>query len=246
MTGKPGERLRFFVRRIFRRTFVLGIYRRVRELVMVPYVHRILERASAERGAGFTVLQIGANDGVSLDPLSSLVRKHGWSGVLVEPNPVNFEKLQQTYANQPQVRLERAAITTHDGTVTLYRPRDLPDGSKSPLHGSDTLDLGVTAKLAWVSKDWQSMMEPVEVPAMRLTTLLGKHGLTEVDFLLTDTEGHDKVILDQVDFQTLRPRFLQFEFIHIEASGLTELKARLRANGYTLIPLRWDIFAYRK
>ena len=171
MTGKPRERLRFFFRRIFRRTFVLGIYRRVRELVMVPYVHRILERASAERGAGFTVLQIGANDGVSLDPLSSLVRKHGWSGVLVEPNPVNFEKLQQTYANQPQVRLERAAITTHDGTVTLYRPRDLPDGSKSPLHGSDTLDLDVTAKLAWVSKDWQSMMEPVEVPAMRLATL---------------------------------------------------------------------------
>jgi FkbM family methyltransferase len=237
--------VRFFLRRLFRRTFFLGAFRKLRELVLRPYAHRLLARAAAQRGAAFTVLQIGANDGVSLDPLSSLVRKHRWSGVLVEPNPVNFEKLQHTYADHPQIRLERAAITTHDGTVTLYRPLDLPDGSKSPLHGSDTLDLNVTSKLAWVSEDWRSMMEPVEVPAMRLATLLEKHGLTEIDFLLTDTEGHDKIILDQVDLETLRPRFIQFEFIHIPQADLQELKARLRRHGYRLLPLRWDIFAYQ-
>ena len=42
-------------------------------------------------------LQIGANDGVSDDPINALVRKYNWSGILVEPGSEAFIDLQNNY-----------------------------------------------------------------------------------------------------------------------------------------------------
>lgn len=238
------SRARFWWNRIFRRTFFLGIYRKVREVVLTPYAHRLLRKAAQQRGAGFVVVQAGANDGKLQDPVSKLARELGWSGVLVEPNPANFSKLQQTYRGYPQMRLEQAAITTENGTVTLFCARAMEDGSHNPLVGTDTLHPEHHEKLSWIHKDWKDLVEPIEVPAITLSSLLEKHGLTAVDFFVTDTEGHDKAILDQIDLQTLRPRFIQFEFIHLSKGDRAELCQRLRANGYRLLSLRWDVFAY--
>jgi FkbM family methyltransferase len=245
MRATLGKRLRFWTRRIFRTTFVIGIYRKLREIAIVPYTHRLLRQASDRRGSAFTVVQVGAHDGNLLDPLSVLVRRHRWSGVLVEPNPENFKKLQETYRDHPQIRLEQAAISDQDSTVTLYRPKPLPGGEPNPFIGQDTLHPENHRKLAWIDGDWQNLIEPIDVPCLTLATLLAKHAVTEIDFFLTDTEGHDLIILDQLDFDSAPPQFLQFEFIHMAKDELKEFTDRLRGHGYKLLYLRWDIFAYR-
>ncbi len=72
-------------------------------------------------GADFTVVQIGANDGKSRDPVYPFIMERGWSGILVEPIPSMFEKLSNTYRDVPNVKLENCAIANTDGTVKMYR-----------------------------------------------------------------------------------------------------------------------------
>src|SRR3954468_10330611 len=48
-------------------------------------------------------LQIGANDGVTGDPIRAFVTRYGWHGVCLEPQPEAFARLQATYRDQPQV-----------------------------------------------------------------------------------------------------------------------------------------------
>lgn len=244
MSRSLAEKAGFWVRRVFRRTFVIGIFRKLRELAVRPYTHHLLARASQKLGAAFTVVQIGANDGVLDDPLSPLIFRHRWSGVLVEPNPRNFAKLRKTYQDQPQIRLEQAAITESEGTVTLYCPIELPDGEPNPFRGLDSLSVSHFEANAWIDSDWRRYVDEIEVPSITLTRLFEKHGLEDVHFFLTDTEGYDKAILDQLDRSGVRPPFLQFEYINLPGPELAELKARLRSQGYRLLGLRWDIFAY--
>jgi FkbM family methyltransferase len=239
------KRVGIQLRRVFRRTFVIGIARKLRELIVRPYVHRLLAQATRRFGTAFTVVQVGANDGVMDDPLSGLIFQHRWSGVLVEPNPRNFAKLRQTYREHPQVRLEESAITERPGSVTLYRPIEMPDGEPNPFRGLDSMCPSHFETLSWIDKDWQRYVEQVQVPSMTLASLFEKHSLREVHFFLTDTEGYDKIILDQLDNSGVRPPFLQFEYIHMPGPELAELKSRLRSQGYRLLGLRWDIFAYQ-
>jgi hypothetical protein len=43
------------------------------------------------------VLQIGACDGSSFDPIYPFIQKYGWAGLLVEPLPDLFERLEDTH-----------------------------------------------------------------------------------------------------------------------------------------------------
>jgi hypothetical protein len=38
-------------------------------------------------------LQVGANDGLMDDPIHFLVRKYGWCGVLLEPDPLQIYRV---------------------------------------------------------------------------------------------------------------------------------------------------------
>ena len=67
-----------------------------------------------------TFLQIGAYDGVGEDDLRELVTTHNLRGVMAEPQPAAFARLQQTYRNQRQVTLLQAAIAESEGPRDLY------------------------------------------------------------------------------------------------------------------------------
>ena len=60
------------------------------------------------RNPRMTFLQIGAFDGLGLDDLHDLVIRHRLRGVMVEPQPEAFVRLQNTYRHQPQVTLLQA------------------------------------------------------------------------------------------------------------------------------------------
>ncbi|MGI9603271.1 MAG: FkbM family methyltransferase [Acidimicrobiales bacterium] len=88
------------------------------DAVIAPYLH-----------PDFFFLNIGACDGVMGDPVYPLVRRHHWRGIAVEPVPYNFERLQRNYADEPQVILENAAISTEPQTFWY-----VDEGSKSLPH----------------------------------------------------------------------------------------------------------------
>src|SRR5687768_1826025 len=76
-------------------------------------------------------MQIGAFDGQGDDDLHQLIIRHSLRGVLVEPQPAAFVRLQQAYRDQPQVVLLQAAIDEYQGTRMLYCQRSQPSMAAS-------------------------------------------------------------------------------------------------------------------
>src|SRR3954447_12802339 len=79
-------------------------------------------RLKKRRGEAVSCLQIGANDGVTNDPLHRYLTRHGWRGLLLEPlgDGVHNE-LRHTYSGSPRVILENVARADSEGSLPLYR-----------------------------------------------------------------------------------------------------------------------------
>ena len=71
-------------------------------------------------------MQIGAYDGVGDDDLGGLIKQHRLRGVLVEPQPAAFARLQKTYASQRQIVLLQAAIAEEQGLREFYGRQSRP------------------------------------------------------------------------------------------------------------------------
>ena len=178
------------------------------------------------------VVQIGANDGISGDPLAVCFSKTRWSGLLVEPVPHLHERLVAQYRERPEVRIERAAVSTRDGDAALYRLRTVPGQSPEWFNQLATLDREVLLKQRSSIPEIDSLVIEERVPTVRLDTLLARHGISRIDLLVIDTEGHDLEVLRSLDFARFRPTLLMFEHQHLSETDKQSAYALLETAGY--------------
>ena len=91
---------------------------KLRDTVKAPIdvLDLLLTKVSAER-SDFFFVQIGANNGLTDDPLRQFVTKYHWHGCLVEPQPQVFQQLLKNYAQEKQLAFENSAIADRDGTA---------------------------------------------------------------------------------------------------------------------------------
>jgi FkbM family methyltransferase len=193
-----------------------------------------LTKASPER-AGFCFIQIGANDGVTDDPLRRFVSKYHWRGILVEPQPQVFEKLVKNYEAEKQLVFENAAIEAADGMARLF-VADSKDGSANlTVFASlkkDALRRGMIGH--------EANMGEIQVPALSVRSLLHKHRVDFVDLLLTDVQGYDCEVVNQFLDCGVKPTIIQFEHVHTARPVLNRLYSKLVAQGYQFIELEID------
>ncbi len=179
-----------------------------------------------------TLVQIGACDGVSGDPIYNFVRQGRMRAVLVEPIGERFRKLNQAYQGVPNLTTIQAAIGKKDGSATLYKVRE--DGK--------ALDAFWSQQLASFQKSHllkhgvpEEEIESVEVPCLTLGSLLAKCNLTGIDCLQVDTEGADAEVVKMALELPVMPECINFENAHLTAPAATELFATLKAHGYVWI-----------
>lgn len=72
----------------------------------------------------FFVIQIGANDGISNDPIHDWILKFGWHGILIEPLAEPFQELEINYANNDKIKLINKAISQKNGKIEMYRHKE--------------------------------------------------------------------------------------------------------------------------
>ncbi len=182
-------------------------------------------------------VQIGANDGRTVDPLYPLV-KPSWSGVLVEPNPVAFEKLCDNYRNDKRQNMQfiNAAITDKDGTCKIYCPNDASESVKSSVIKS-------VAKIS-VCKTKTELIA-CDVRSMTLAALFAQCSIKELELLLVDTEGCDGGIMEQLISSDVRPSIIQFEHAFIDAKQIQFIYSNLEKIGYKLLAVENDTIAVR-
>ena len=67
-----------------------------------------------------------------------------------------------------------------------------------------------------------------------------------VDVLQIDAEGHDAVILRQINLEALRPSLVQLEHRHLPASDVDGCARRLKALGYRTTFDEYDLLGIRE
>jgi FkbM family methyltransferase len=196
----------------------------------LPYVvaHELL--ANRE----FTFLQIGAYDGKSDDDLRDLVVQYGLRGVLIEPQPAAFDRLRETYRDQPQVTLLQAAIGESGGVRDLFCRRG--DASMAASFEAQHLRRhGIPSE------------EIFRLPVVCHTveSALRAADLESVDLIQIDAEGYDWPIIRSIDFATVRPAILRFEYRHMRSNDADACLDFLARHGYQFLLEARDIIAHR-
>lgn len=188
-------------------------------------------------------IQIGANDGVTSDPLWTFRRYDNWSGVLVEPLDRAFHRLSRNYAPwKDRFTLVHAAIAGERGPRLLYHFLE----SEDVRENTDRLasfDPEHLKRHAQRFEPGQVKIVASEVPCLTWSDLLAMPGVETPDLLHIDAEGFDAAILGQVDLESDPPAVLLYEHINLAADERVALRARLEAAGYETLETGADTLA---
>lgn len=221
---------------------------------------RLLELWRHE-GKDFFFIQIGANDGESNDPIHKFVRSHYPAGLLIEPLPDIFEKLQMTYPkseysklsffngaiheSEKEVLIFRIARSFESTYRELYKKHKNPSGVSSLSKDHVKSFLLRAAPEYFQEHDVEGAIECSRVPACDIVGLCECYGISRVSFVQVDAEGYDGVIVNMIldTFGTKLPLCINFESRSLLERERNELFERLHNHGYRLFHERSDTCA---
>ena len=188
--------------------------------------------AQAYPSASF--IQVGANDGEGEDPLRLGITNQRWSGILIEPVPYIFERLERRYGSNPRLRLENVAISDHDGVQEMFFLAEAAPGDAVPdwYDKLGSVRREVILKHTDVIPDLEQRLTRIWVPCLTFDTLCRKHGVSAVDLVQIDTEGFDFEIIKLIDLRRLQPRIVMFENYHMDPQTHDACLAHMRLHGY--------------
>lgn len=203
--------------------------------------HAHVDRVVATRRAAnapVRFIQIGAMDGVQFDPLHQHIKQGGWAGVFCEPMPFHMTSLQQAYEGLPNLHFLQAAVVAASGDVTMtYLPPEAVEAHNIKRHaiGMGCVDYARSG-FAKQTADAQAMLRPlmkeITVRGVTLPEALATGELDALDIYVSDTEGHDGIILQQLDVLRTQPQLILIEHEHMTTDEKIAAIARLRPLGY--------------
>lgn len=215
-----------------------------------PAVALLLEALALDRQQ-VCYVQIGANDANHDDPLRHFVLRHRWRGVLVEPVPYVFERLQRNYAGRDHLTLENLAIAAQEGTADFWCLAKTEDplppwydqiGSFSRDNVLKHRDLVPGQPIP----DIEQRIVALKVPCIGFEALCRKHGLLKLDLVHIDTEGYDYEVIKLIDFAAHQPSVLLYEHKHLSDTDRIACRERLEQHGYDCLTVGADTLCLRR
>lgn len=194
----------------------------------------------------FFFIQIGACDGLFCDPIRKYILKYRWNGILIEPVRYLFERLVNNYRGIDGLVFENVAIAETDGIRDIYRYRENQADLPAWAEGTASLLMNFTSRHQGKISNIEGRLISEKVETLTLSTLLKKHGVKKIDLLLIDTEGYDYRIIETIDFVNIKPRMIYFEKICLTDCEYRECIKLLEGNGYCLISVSENTFAFLK
>lgn len=204
----------------------------------------------------FHFLQVGGNDGFANDPIFRFVKKHGWKGIIVEPQEEVFNtRLKKTYRFEKNVHLENKAVTAKTGTKLLYKlavsnsrwATGLATFSKEVMldriKNNDRIKSRALKEGAVLPDNDEDYITTEEVHCVSILDLMSKHDFTGLDLLQIDTEGYDFEIIKTIDFSKLKPRMISFERHLLSQEDQVKCKELLVEQGYNVDDYAGDSLA---
>jgi FkbM family methyltransferase len=190
----------------------------------------------------FFVVQIGAFDGQTGDPIHEWIKRYGWNGVLVEPQRRYFKRLEATYAGYDGLALRNVALAEQAGRRTFYQvPHDAP-GIPEWVGQLASFDRDTILAHGHLVPNIGELIEPVEVECVTFEDLLA--GADRVDLLQIDAEGYDAEIVRMFDFDRWHPSIVNFESVHLSQADHDSVIGHLVRHGYKVTTTGVDTLAY--
>lgn len=221
-----------------------------RSPLLVSWVHKLRHARVARRLRGPRVMrrfarlfpeaffiQVGANDGVQLDPLHEWVLSCQWRGIMIEPVPYVFENLKANYAHlQSRIALKNVAIAPSRGEMPFWHLRKAEcQGSN---HWYDALGSFRKEVVLWHERyipDIRERLVCSQVKTDTFSAVCEQEHVQHVDLIQMDTEGFDFEVIKLIDFERYRPRLLIYENRHFDEQTKQECEQWLRSRGYLLL-----------
>jgi FkbM family methyltransferase len=214
-----------------------------------------LSAFSLSKKGNFTVIQIGANDGITNDPIHKFIKRDRWKGVLLEPQKAVFKQfLKKIYHKNHELHPICAAIGLEDGEQKLYKigfsdmrwATGLASFSKEKVE--ELFENGVVEKnckkfgIAIPSEPEKRIIYE-DVPVFSPQTLLKKYDIKTLDLLQIDAEGFDLEVIRIFDIPTTLPKAIIFENVNHSTEELEASNQMLKSNGYKLKTFGRDTLA---
>lgn len=149
-------------------------------------------------------LDIGANDGKSYSNTYQLFL-NGWEGVCLEPSKTVFPHLEELYKKHPHIQLYNFGISDKLSELDLHI-NSAPKGDTEAIPGIlSTLHEG--EKVRFFGFDW--FVEKCDFVTFEFFLKISEH--KTFDFINIDCEGHDYVVLSQIDLDKVGCRLICIE-----------------------------------
>lgn len=202
-------------------------------------------------------MQIGANDGITHDPIHKFIKRDGWNGILLEPQKYVYDKfLSRLYKNQNGIETMHAALGYQDGVAPLYKIGFCDDRWATGLASFDKSTVVQAFTSGHVERQCrkrgiqiphQSKEQIVveEVPVISVGTLLSKFAVSEIDLLQIDTEGFDYEIIKMFDLSIVPICAISFEHMHLSETDRIECESYLTNHGFVLSHFGGNTLAQR-
>lgn len=149
------------------------------------------------------------------------------SGLFIEPIKEYFDRLGDCLK-------ENVAVSDYEGEIEIYYiPSEVIYSNNIPkgLRGCNSIG---SPHPTVIKLGYGEYIQKSIVKVQRIKTLLDKHGVTDIEELKIDTEGHDCVILnDFLNTCEIRPSKIQFESnVLSNEDDVLQLVKRLTRLGY--------------
>lgn len=201
---------------------------------------------------GLFVIQVGANDGITHDPIHKYIKRDNWRGVLIEPQEVVYRtKLFPLYRRNKQVFIENIAVNDENGLMDFHKISFCNDRWASGLSTfhkptlQSKIDSGEIERLAKrygvsLPPDKSEFISTIKVEAKSFSFIREKYKIQHVDVLQIDTEGFDFEIVKLYDLQKNKASVVVFESSHLNQNQYSDAQSYFEVNGYHLIRIKGD------
>ena len=209
-----------------------------------------LEKVFKNNGSETMLLQIGANDGLQDDPVRSFIMEHKIKAHLLEPVPQYFNELVLNYQEVDYVTCHNCGIAEKTGlkkmTVVDYNDK-MPecfkglstfDESKNFFSGYGNNRLRASAEQMSFTKEYELLLQnkhEEEVNVFTLDDFLSQNGIDKIDVFVTDTEGYDFIIFEQLDLERFSPSLIYMETHTLGKEVWEKIGDKLKRYGYDIL-----------
>tara|TARA_Y100000591_G_C21852140_1_gene712458 strand:- start:5607 stop:6371 length:765 start_codon:yes stop_codon:yes gene_type:complete len=196
----------------------------------------------------YKIIQIGANDGVTGDPINRFIKDFYKSITYIgfEPQVLQFNKLKKNYQNYENFYFINQCIGKEGKTKFYYLNKHYQDLCKKRnwrfTGGTNSLiKENLSERLIKNDLNPENYIESFQVEVLSLKKSIEKNynNLIEnfigIDLLQVDAEGYDDEVIYNSSINFFKPKYINFEYKNLSKTKLEKLVKFLNYNHYNCI-----------